>query len=261
MKRSQPNHTPSQARAEIAAGRIATNTSNLCPGYVQANLVILPRDWAFDFLLFCMRNPQPCPLLEVLDPGVPYTRQVALAADLRSDIPRYRIWRHGQLVDEPIDIADLWRDDLVSFLLGCSFSFDLALQQAGVTVRHLEMGRNVPMYVTKRPNVQAARLGGPLVVSMRPMPLEQVELASQVSGRFPGAHGAPVQAGDAAALGIADLDRPEFGDAVDIRPGEIPVFWACGVTPQAALMEAKPELAITHAPGHMFITDLRAEEL
>lgn len=253
--------SPEAVRARIAKGDITGPTAALCPGYVQANLVILPKDWAFDFLLFCLRNPKPCPLLEVLEPGDPFTSVIARQADVRSAIPRYRVWRQGVLVDEPTDIAKLWQDDLVSFFLGCSFSFDLALAEAGVPVRHLDQGCNVPMYRTTRPNARAARLGGPLVVSMRPMAPELVETAVRVSGEFEGAHGAPVHWGDPAALGIADLERPEFGDPVDLNPGEIPVFWACGVTPQAALMDARPPLAITHAPGHMFITDLKAEEL
>ena len=252
---------PRAVRARIANGEITGPTAALCPGYVQANLVILPKDWAFDFLLFCLRNPKPCPLLEVLDPGDPHTRVIAQEADVRRDIPRYRLWRDGVLVDEPTDITGLWRDDLVSFFLGCSFSFDLALVKAGVPVRHLDQGCNVPMYRTARPNARAARLGGPLVVSMRPMAPELVATAVAVSGEFEGAHGAPVHWGDPAALGIADIRRPEFGDPVEIAPGEVPVFWACGVTPQAALMDARPPFAITHAPGHMFITDLRAEEL
>ena len=259
---NQPSDpTPAQVRGRIARGEITGHTSALCPGVVQTNLVILPKDWAFDFLLFCLRNPKPCPLLEVLDPGDPHTRVVAQGADIRHDVPRYRLWRDGVLVDEPTDIGDLWRDDLVTFFLGCSFSFDLALRQAGLPVRHLEQGVNVPMYRTARPNARAARLGGPLVVSMRPMAPELVARAAEVSGRFEGAHGAPVHWGDPGALGIADLARPEFGDPVAIQPGEVPVFWACGVTPQAALMEARPPLAITHAPGHLFITDLRSEEL
>ncbi len=200
-------------------------------------------------------------MLEVLDPGDPFTREIAEHADVRHDLPRYRVWERGRLVAEPTDLAAYWRDDLVSFFIGCSFSFDDALVKAGVPVRHLEMGRNVPMYQTKLPNAKASRLGGPLVVSMRPLPPELIERAREVSGRFGGAHGAPVHAGDPAAIGIADLGHPEFGDAVEIKPGEVPVFWACGVTPQAALMDAKPPFAITHAPGHMFITDLKAEEI
>lgn len=260
MSSQDHNLTPAAVRARIARAEITGNTAALCPGHAQANLVILPRDWAYDFLLFCQRNPRPCPLLEVLDPGEPFTRLIADHADVRGDLPRYRIWRKGELVDEPTDIKAWWREDLVSFFLGCSFGFDLALQEAGLPVRHLEMGRNVPMYRTNRPNAQAGRLGGPLVVSMRPMTPEQAKRAVEISGRYEKAHGAPVQLGEPEALGISDLGRPDFGDAVDILAGEVPVFWACGVTPQAALMEAKPELAITHAPGHMFITDLKADQ-
>lgn len=261
MTDTERSSCPQEVRRKIAQGEITGQTSALCPGYAQANLVILPKDWAFDFLLFALRNPKPCPLMEVLDPGDPYTRVIADHADVRKELPRYRVWRQGELVEEPTDISHLWADDLVSFFLGCSFSFDDALVKAGVPVRHLEQQRNVPMYRTKLPNSKAARLGGPLVVSMRPIPLDQVEKAKEVSGRFGGAHGAPVHQGDPAEIGIENLEQPDFGDPVEIRPGEVPVFWACGVTPQAALMEAKPPFAITHAPGHMFITDLKAEQI
>ncbi len=257
--REQQN--PANIRTRIAAGKNTGNTTTLCPGYAQANLVILPYDWAEDFFQFCQLNPKPCPLLEVLAPGDPHTSRIADHADVRDTIPRYRIWRDGVLSGEPFDIKDQWRPDLVSFFLGCSFSFDLALQNAGLPVRHLEAGSNVPMYRTSVPNAKAGRLGGPLVVSMRPMPEHLVEKAHEVSSRFGGAHGAPVHHGDHRHIGIEELESPEFGDAVEVRSGEVPVFWACGVTPQAALMEAKPPFAITHAPGHMFITDLRSEEL
>lgn len=261
MDRDHGQPTPASIRARIAAGEITGNTTALCPGYAQANLVILPQDWAVDFYQFCQVNPKPCPLLEVLTPGEPFTSRIAKRADVRSDIPRYRLWRDGELSAEPIDVKDVWRPDLVSFFLGCSFSFDLALQKAGLPVRHLEAGSNVPMYRTTLPNVRAGRLGGPLVVSMRPMPEHLVKRAFDVSERFGGAHGAPVHHGDHSLIGIGELESPEFGEAVEVRPGEVPVFWACGVTPQAALMEAKPPFAITHSPGHMFISDLRSEEL
>jgi uncharacterized protein YcsI (UPF0317 family) len=199
--------------------------------------------------------------LEVLEPGQPLSRRLAPGADVRSELPRYRLWRHGEIAAEPTDITELWRDDLVSFFLGCSFTFDQALLSAGLPVRHVEQGVNVPMYRTTRPTKAAGRLSGPLVVSMRPMPAELVERAAEVSGRFGGAHGAPVHAGDPAELGIEELAAPHYGDAVSLGEGEVPVFWACGVTPQAALAQAKPPLAITHAPGHMFITDLTAEEM
>ena len=261
MDRALEPESPASARARIAAGEFTGTTAALCPGYAQANLVILPLDWARDFFDFCRLNPKPCPLLEVLDPGEPFTSRIARHADVRSDLPRYRVWRRGELVDEPTDIRGLWRDDLVSFFLGCSFSFDLALQEAGLPVRHLEQGCNVPMYRTSLPNAKAGRLGGPLVVSMRPMPRELVPAAVEVSGRYGGAHGAPVHLGEPREIGISDLDRPDFGEAVELKPGEVPVFWACGVTPQAALSEARPPFAVTHAPGHMFISDLKSEEL
>ncbi len=195
--------SPAQVRQLMARGEMDHHTAGMCPEYLQANLVILPRDWAFDFLLFCLRNPKPCPLLEVLDPGRPHTRVIARGADVRRELPRYRVWRRGELVDEPTDITELWRDDLVSFFLGCSFTFDQALQAAGLPVRHLEEGRNVPMYRTTVPNVPAGRFGAELVVSMRPMPPELVERAVEISGEFGGAHGAPVHRGDPAAIGIA----------------------------------------------------------
>lgn len=261
MDSSQEQQSPVSVRARIAGGQITGNTTALCPGYAQANLVILPQDWAGDFFHFCQVNPKPCPLLEVLAPGQPLTSRIAKRADVRSEIPLYRVWRDGELSGEPIDINDVWRPDLVSFFLGCSFSFDFALQKAGLPVRHLEAGSNVPMYRTTLPNAKAGRLGGPLVVSMRPMPEHLVDKAHEVSDRFGGAHGAPVHHGDHRLIGIEELECPEFGEAVEVRPGEVPVFWACGVTPQAALMEAKPPFAITHAPGHMFITDLLSEEL
>ncbi len=253
--------TGAEVRDAARTGRLPGPTPGLALGHVQANLVVVPRELAFDFLLFCHRNPKPCPLLDVTDPGSPEPRHVAPGADLRTDCPRYRVYRHGELVDEPPDLHGWWRDDLVGFLLGCSFTFENALLQAGVPVRHLEAGCNVPMYRTNRPCVPAGLFRGPLVVSMRPLTPAQAVRAVQVCARFPRAHGAPVHLGDPAALGIRDLGRPDFGDPVEVRPGEVPVFWACGVTPQAVAMEARPPLLITHKPGHMFVTDLRDTEL
>jgi uncharacterized protein YcsI (UPF0317 family) len=236
-------------------------TPGLALGFVQANLVIVPRDLAFDFLLFCQRNPKPCPLLDVTEPGSPEPRLVAPGADLRTDLPRYCVWRQGERVDEPSDLHGWWRDDLVGFLLGCSFTFENALLQAGLPLRHLEAGCNVPMYRTNLACRPAGVFHGPMVVSMRPMTLAQAIRAVQVCSRFPRAHGAPVHFGDPAAIGIRDLARPDFGDAVEVRPGEVPVFWACGVTPQAVAMQVRPPLLLTHKPGHMFVTDLRDTEL
>ena len=223
--------------------------------------MVVPRDLAFDFLLFCQRNPKPCPLLDVTEPGSADPCLVAAGADLRTDLPRYRVFRHGELVEEPTDLRRWWRDDLVAFVIGCSFTFESALLEAGVPLRHIEQNRNVPMYRTNVACRAAGVFRGPMVVSMRPMTPAQAVTATCVCTRFPRAHGVPVHFGDPSAIGIRDVNRPDFGDAVDIRPGETPVFWACGVTPQAVAMEAKPPLLLTHKPGHMFLTDLRDTEL
>ena len=243
------------ARACIRSGGHSGSTSGLAPGFAQANLVVLPADDALDFLRFCVRNPKPCPVLEVTDTGSPRPTSLAPDADLRTDLPRYRVFRHGQLVDEPTDVLRYWRDDFVAFLLGCSFTFEWALASAGLPLAHQVQGVNVPMYVTTRRCVGAGRFDGPLVVTMRPFALADVPRAAEVSARFPAMHGGPVHVGDPAALGITDLGAPDFGDSVRLAPDEVPVFWACGVTPQAVALEARPSLAIFHAPGHMFITD------
>jgi uncharacterized protein YcsI (UPF0317 family) len=224
---------------------------------VQANLAILPRESAFDFLLFCQRNPRPCPVLEVLEAGQFEPDLTAPGADIRTDVPGYRIYQEGVLTAEVSTLLDHWRDDLVTFLLGCSFSFESAMTDAGISLRHQEMGCNVPMYITNIPTRPAGAFYGPMVVSMRPIKREQIVRAVQVTSRFPATHGAPVHIGDPAAIGIKDISRPDFGDAVEIRSGEEPVFWACGVTPQAVALNSKPSLMITHTPGHMFITDQR----
>ncbi len=211
--------------------------------------------------MFCERNPQPCPLLEVTQRGEPVPHLMASDSDLRTDLPRYRVWRDGNVTDEPTDITDLWRDDLVSFLIGCSFTFDAALLRAGLPVRHVERGCNVPMYRTRIDCVSAGPFHGPLVVSMRPFRFDDVARADELTAKFPNFHGRPVHQGDPRAIGIADLARPDFGDAVPVHDDEVPVFWACGVTPQCALESARLSLAITHAPGHMFVTDRTHDEL
>lgn len=249
--------TAADVRSACRTGQLSGPTPGLAAGFVQANLVMLPMDWAFDFLLYCQRNPKPCPLLDVTDAGDPEPKHAAPGADLRTDLPAYRVWENGKLVAEPTDVREFWRGDLVSFLIGCSFTFEAALVERGLPVRHIEQGRNVPMYRTSIPCKPAGRFRGPLVVSMRPMTPAQAIEATRVCDQFALAHGAPVHFGDPAAIGIADVNLPDYGEAVDIRPGEVPVFWACGVTPQAAVAEAKPPFAITHKPGHMFLTDLR----
>ncbi|MCE5335703.1 MAG: putative hydro-lyase, partial [Desulfobacteraceae bacterium] len=236
-------------------------TSGFAPAYAQANLVILDRRHAFDFLLFCTRNPKPCPILDVLEPGCFEPMLTAPGGDIRSELPRYRIWRHGELEKEVTDITPYWNSDMVSFLLGCSFSFESALLAARIPIRNIEEGKNVSMYVTNRTCIPAGPFSTPLVVSMRPIPDEQVVRAAQITSRYVSVHGAPVHIGDPARIGIKDLSRPEFGEAVEIKEGETPVFWACGVTSSVAAISAKPELCITHAPGHMFITDVLNETL
>jgi uncharacterized protein YcsI (UPF0317 family) len=231
-------------------------TAGQAPGYIQANLAILPADWAFDFFLFAQRNPKPCPLLEVGDPGDPYTRFLADQADIRTDLPKYCVYRNGKLVEERDDIKDLWRKDFVFFLLGCSFTFETAMLQSNLTVRHIEENANVPMY---RTNILCHGAGkfpaSPMVVSMRPFPPADAIKAIEITREFPGVHGSPIHIGDPRQIGIENLDSPDWGDRVTIKPGEIPVFWACGVTPQMAAITAAPPLMISHAAGHMFVGD------
>ena len=252
--------TPGEIRSLIREGKWRGTTAGLAPNRVQANLVVLPRAQAFDFLLFCQRNPRPCPLLEVLEPGI-VAPSIASGADIRTDIPRYRIYRDGMLDREVERITDVWQDDLVTFLLGCSFTFESALTAAGIALRHIDEGRNVSMYVTNVATVRAGMFSGPLVVSMRPIPQTRVVKAVQVTSRFPNAHGAPVHIGEPKAIGVDDLGKTDYGDVTTVLKDEVPVFWACGVTPQAVAAASKPPLMITHAPGHMFITDLRDEDL
>lgn len=253
--------TPAQVRRMIREGKITGQTSGMCAGYAQANLVILPRDLAYDFLLFTQRNPRSCPLLEVTDTGSRKLQYLAEDADVATDFPKYRVYRNGQLDMECTDIREMWRDDFVSFLIGCSFSFEAGLLEAGVPVRQIEEQKNVPMFRTSLACTPAGIFRGNMVVSMRPMTPEQAIRAALITGEMPRVHGAPVHMGDPGQIGIRDIMSPDFGDAVTIKEGEIPVFWPCGVTPQNVVMETKPEIAITHSPGHMFLTDLKNTQL
>jgi uncharacterized protein YcsI (UPF0317 family) len=285
---SRISSSPSSLRAACRSGSFTAPTAGLCGGFAQANLVILPGCHAADFAEFCRLNAKPCPLLEVTSPGSASVTDMAAACDVRSDLPRYRVWRHGKLAEADVtDATPFWaemqasaaasavavaagdgnrEDDAagggtgtsegpVAFLLGCSFSFEEALLAAGLPVRHIEQGVNVPMYVT---SIQTRRVGafaGPMVVSMRPMTPEQAALAQTITARFSRVHGAPIHVGSPGTIGIKDLKRPDFGDAVEVRAGEVPVFWACGVTPQMALQHARLPLAISHSPGHMLVLD------
>lgn len=247
--------TPLEARKLYRDGTIAP-TAGDAPGYAQANLLAVPQEHAFDFLLFTQRNPKSCPVLGVLEAGQ-YSSDLLVDGDIRTDIPAYNIYRNGVLDETVPDVRTEWRDDLVGFLIGCSFTFENALIEEGVRIAHIDQGRNVPMYRTSIESTPAGVFRGPMVVSMRPIPASQVADAVRITSRYPAVHGAPVHVGDPEAIGITDLNAPDFGDAVDIADGEIPVFWACGVTPQAAVMASGIEFAIGHAPGHMLVTDAR----
>jgi len=258
---------PGSLRAACASGAFTAPTSGQCPGFAQANLVVLPQRYAADFKAFCHANPGPCPLLEVSEPGNPILQETVFC-DVRTDAPAYRLYSEGTLQAQCADLTAVWKgsesgpEASVAFLLGCSFSFEDALVQAGLPLRHVQLGRNVPMYKT---NVQTTATGpfkGPLVVSMRPMTPPQAREATRITAQFPKVHGAPVHIGDPQSLGIADIDKPDYGDAVLVHDGEVCVFWACGVTPQAAIAEARlPCLVATHAPGHMLVLDVTNEQL
>jgi uncharacterized protein YcsI (UPF0317 family) len=223
--------------------------------------VVVPGSAAADFRRFCELNPRPCPLLEVSRPGETGLSRLGRDVDLRRDLPRYRVFRRGEVVEEPLDVVAWWREDLVSFLLGCSFSFEEAMLEAGLPVRHVEEGRNVPMYRTNLPCEKSGPFEAQIVVSMRPLRPALIERASEICERFPFAHGAPLQIGDPETFGVKDLGRPDYGEAVTVHEDEVPVFWACGVTSQEALQSARLELAITHSPGCMFVSDLTALDL
>ncbi|MBI4639544.1 MAG: putative hydro-lyase [Candidatus Tectomicrobia bacterium] len=262
MTRDELKHLhPRQIRELIREGKFRDHTSGIGEGYTQANLVILPKESAFDFLLFCQRNPKPCPVLEVTDPGSPLLKELADKADLRTDLPKYRIYKKGELINEVADIQNSWRDDLVGFLLGCSYTFEYALLNANIPLRHVSEGKNVAMYITDIQCKPSGRFAGPMVVSMRPIHRDLVVRAIQVTTRFPFTHGAPIHFGDPEVIGIHDLEKVDFGEPVRIEPDEVPVFWACGVTPQAVALHAKLDFIITHSPGHMFISDIKDEEL
>jgi len=251
---------PRAFREEVRAGRFVGPTNAVCPGFLQCNLVVLPQGkYAYDFLLFCQRNPKACPLIEVCDVGSPVPTGIAPEADLRTDVPKYAIYRDGKLEKEVIDCTDYWPTNSVAFLIGCSFSFDGALMDAGVPLRCVEQGKNVAMYKTNLKCRPAGSLKGNMVVSMKPIPATQIAKEVEITNRFPHAHGGPVCIGRPDAIGITDLDNPHWGDAVDFAPGDVPVFHACGVTPQSVLMDSKVPFAITHSAGYMFVTDMKSD--
>lgn len=250
-----------EARQAVRRGEHRGPTAGIAPGYVQANLAILPKALADDFFRFCQFNPKPCPLLAASEPGDPRLPALGGDVDIRTDIPLYRVWRNGEQVAEIADLKDVWRDDLVAFLIGCSFSFEEALVEDGIALRHIDQGTNVPMYRTSIETVPAGPFHGPLVVSMRPLKPADAIRAVQITSRFPAVHGAPVHIGKPEMIGIKDIGKPDYGDPVEVKDDELPVFWACGVTPQSVIAAMKPDFCITHAPGHMLVTDLKNSRL
>ena len=255
------NASPSEVRKLIREGKIVKPTSGMCAGYAQANLVVLPKDLAYDFLLFAQRNPKPCPILEVSDVGSRTLKKIAKDCDIAKDIPKYRLYKKGELVGEYTDVSEFWQDDFVSFLIGCSFSFESEMIEAGIEIRHITEDCNVPMYMTNIECESAGIFNGKMVVSMRPIKPDQIVKAVTVTETMPKVHGTPIHIGDPSVIGIKDINKPEFGDAVTINEGEVPVFWPCGVTPQSVIMNVKPDIVITHSPGHMLITDVKNVEL
>ncbi len=253
--------TPLGARLAARRDGFTGQTSGFAPGYVQGNLAILPAEMADEFLRFCHLNPKPCPLIGVAEVGSPFLPGLGTDLDIRTDIPGYRVWKHGVMVDEPSDIRKWWRDDLVAFVLGCSFSFEEALIEDGLKIRHIDCNTNVPMFKTNIQCTPSGRFSGPMVVSMRPFTPADAIRAIQITSRFPAVHGAPVHLGMPERIGITDISKPDFGEASSVEDGELPVFWACGVTPQAVIMAAKPSFAITHAPGKMIVTDIKNSKL
>jgi len=253
--------TPTEFRKKVRNNEFQKPTAGMCPGYAQTNLIVLPWEDAYDFLLFAQRNPKPIPILEVTEVGSRELQTLGNDIDVATDFPKYRIYRNGKMVDEYLSVVDFWREDLVSFLIGCSFSFEDLLVDAGIEIRHITEKANVPMFNTNIPLKQAGKFSGNMVVSMRPIKSSQIATAVNVTNRLPGVHGAPIQIGNPAEIGIYDLANPDYGDAVTINENEIPVFWACGVTPQAAVMASKPKFAITHSPGHMLITNVSNKDL
>ncbi len=254
------NH-PREVRRAIRERRHTGHTAGLARGYVQGNVCILPREYAAEFREFCEKNPKPCPLLALSEPGNPRLPQLGEDLDIRTDVPRYRVFRGGVPEGDVEDLKNLWRDDLVTFVLGCSFSFEEALMEAGLRLRYVDEGRNVPMFRTSIDTAPAGRFRGKLVVSMRPFKPADAIRAIEITSRYPRVHGAPVHLGNPGMIGIEDLKKPWAGDATEVREDELPLFWACGITPQSVVLEAKPSLCITHSPGHMLVTDLMNKDL
>ena len=261
MSKDFTKMSPKELRAAFARGEWTEPTVGMGLGYLQCNLAIVPKEDALDLLLLCMRNPAPCPILEVTEPGSPFLTKIAKGADIRKELPKYRIYKRGELVEELTDITDYWRDDFVAFLIGCSLTFENALLKSNVPLRHLEGDAKIPVYISNIELNPAGKFHGKMVVSMRPIPGDLVSRAVLVTSRFPAGHGAPVHIGNPEAIGIADINKVDFGAPPVMKPGDVPVFWGCGITPQAVAMASKPEIMITHAPECMLVSDLTEDEV
>lgn len=255
------NALPNEIRGLIRRGELEMPTSGMAKGYVQANVVILPSKYAYDFLKFCFRNPKTCPLLDVSEEGSTSFKKYGKDADIRTDVGLYRMYKDGVLVDTYQDIRNLYTEDMVSFLIGCSFTFEHALIEAGIPMRHIVEKHNVPMYITNIPASTSGVFKGNITVSMRPMTMADAIKSTEITTQFKDVHGTPIHIGKPSEIGIQDINTPDFGDPVTIKNNEVPVFWGCGVTPQSVALQAKPEIMITHAPGHMFITDIKDSEM
>jgi len=261
MCSEKQENDPGRFRDQVRQGKWQKSTNGVCPGYVQANLVILPSQYALDFTIFCLRNPQPCPIIEILEPGNPIVQEVSANADIRTDLPKYCVFKDSTLVEDRTDITDLWRDDFVTFLIGCSYTFEEALVRGGVPVKNYLQQRDPGVYVTSVVCRPAGIFEGPMVVSMRPVPGHLVSRAVQITSRFPKAHGAPVHVGDGKSIGIGQLDKVDFGEPPELEADDVPVFWGCGITPQLVAMRSRIPFMITHKPCHMFVTDVKIEEM
>ncbi len=252
---------PATIRKMIKQGELTSHTSGMAKGYIQANVVILPSAYAYDFLKFCFRNPKTCPLLDVSEKGSKSFPTFGQQADITTEVAAYRVYKQGKLIEQRPNIDTLFTEDMVSFLIGCSFTFEHALLEAGIPIRHLEEGHNVPMYMTNIPAADSGQFAGNITVSMRPMSMQQAIKATEITSRFKNVHGTPMHIGNPSEIGISNISKPDFGEPVVIKNNEVPVFWGCGVTPQSVALDAKPDIMITHAPGHMFITDIPDSQL
>lgn len=242
-------------RKAIRAGAYDGHTAGLALGRLQCNVVILPKAFADDFKRYCLRNPKPCPVVYIGEAGEPGLRGLGDGIDIRTDVPKYFIYEAGVLSSSTKDISELWQEDFVTFAIGCSFTFEAALIAAGYRLKHVEANLTVPMFRTNLMTQEAGRFHGPMVVSMRAFPRHQMEDVVAVTEKFPHAHGGPVHVGDPSVIGIEDLGNPNWGDPTELGTDDVPAFWACGVTPQVAIENARPPICITHAPGRMLICD------